>query len=42
MVHADGAAPHISPAFWEFLNKVLPEQWIGNVGQQHGLILTRI
>jgi len=32
MVHADNAAPHILPAFWEFSNIVFPEQWIGKVG----------
>jgi hypothetical protein len=32
MVHADTAATRFLPAFWEFSNKVLPEQWIGKGG----------
>jgi hypothetical protein len=42
MVHADGTAPHILSAFWEFLKKMFPEEWIGNVNQQHCLFLTGI
>jgi hypothetical protein len=36
MVHADSAAPHFLPAFWEFSNKVFPEQWIGKCGPTEG------
>ena len=32
MVRADSAGPHFLPAFWEFSNKVFPEQWIGKGG----------
>jgi hypothetical protein len=32
MVHVDSAAPHFLPAFWEFSNKVFPEQRRGKCG----------